>query len=400
MLAFHEAFADIVALFQHFTVYEIVRSQLARTRGHLDAENLLGQLAMQFGMALYGKGALRDYLAQEPHRTDYQSSQEPHSRGAVLVAAVFDAFLRIYGIRYDRLARLATGGSGVVSPGELPAPLLDALAKEATDLAAEWLEICIRALDYCPPVDIEFADYLRALVTADTDNAPDDERSYRVAFVGAFRDRGIVPSDIRNASVNTLVWEPPPVLLGPLNTIVEKLSLSWNLHADRAVSFKRSRDNALLVHDWLLSKAVSEDEITALGLVRLPAGTRRPEALGGLSGTLHGIEVHSVSPARRMGADGQSRIDLVIEITQGWHPDDTTLPIHRGGVTLLVDLETNAARYFIRKRIASADRYGDQLQFADSLARSSLAGNYFACGTEPEPFAALHRLPDLLAGES
>jgi hypothetical protein len=34
-LAFHEAFADIVALFQHFTFPEVLRAQIAKTRGDL-----------------------------------------------------------------------------------------------------------------------------------------------------------------------------------------------------------------------------------------------------------------------------------------------------------------------------------------------------------------------------
>ena len=34
---FHEAFADIVALFQHFTFPEILRHQIAHTRGALGA---------------------------------------------------------------------------------------------------------------------------------------------------------------------------------------------------------------------------------------------------------------------------------------------------------------------------------------------------------------------------
>lgn len=33
VLAFHEAFADIVALFQHFTFPEVLKHQIARTRG-------------------------------------------------------------------------------------------------------------------------------------------------------------------------------------------------------------------------------------------------------------------------------------------------------------------------------------------------------------------------------
>ncbi len=34
-LAFHEAFADIVALFQHFSFPEVLRHQIAKTRGDL-----------------------------------------------------------------------------------------------------------------------------------------------------------------------------------------------------------------------------------------------------------------------------------------------------------------------------------------------------------------------------
>ena len=49
VLAFHEAFADLVALFQHFAYPGVLRDQINRTRGDLAAENLLGQLAQQFG---------------------------------------------------------------------------------------------------------------------------------------------------------------------------------------------------------------------------------------------------------------------------------------------------------------------------------------------------------------
>ena len=51
-LAFHEAFADIVALFQHFTFPEVLRHQIAKTRGDLASQSLLGQLAQQFGKAI------------------------------------------------------------------------------------------------------------------------------------------------------------------------------------------------------------------------------------------------------------------------------------------------------------------------------------------------------------
>ena len=49
VLAFHEAFADIVALFQHFSLPEVLRTRSRKTRGDLTRQNLLGELAQQFG---------------------------------------------------------------------------------------------------------------------------------------------------------------------------------------------------------------------------------------------------------------------------------------------------------------------------------------------------------------
>ena len=45
--------------------------------------------------------------------------------------------------------------------------LVNRLAETATKTATHFLNICIRSLDYCPPVDILFGDFLRAMVTAD-----------------------------------------------------------------------------------------------------------------------------------------------------------------------------------------------------------------------------------------
>jgi hypothetical protein len=51
--------------------------------------------------------------------------------------------------------------------------------------AALVLNMCIRALDYIPPVDITFGEYLRGIITADFDLVEDDRYGYRVAFVEA-----------------------------------------------------------------------------------------------------------------------------------------------------------------------------------------------------------------------
>jgi hypothetical protein len=92
VLALHEAFADIVALFQHFTYPEILRHQIARTHGDLQHQNLLGELAYQFGQAVGSYGALRnalgsidpttkEWVPEKPDPAKLSQTTEPHARG-------------------------------------------------------------------------------------------------------------------------------------------------------------------------------------------------------------------------------------------------------------------------------------------------------------------------------
>jgi hypothetical protein len=215
VLAFHEAFADIVALLQHFTFPEVLRHQIAKTRGNLEKQNLLGQLAQEFGTAIGQYGSLRDaigkidpethqWTAAEPDPTDYLRVMEPHARGSILVGAVFDAFLSVYKRRIRDLLRIATSGSGILPEGEIHPDLVNRLSIEASKSASHVLRMCIRALDYCPPVDINFGDYLRGIITADCDSLSEDSRDYRLAFIDAFRRRGIYPKGIKTLSEESL----------------------------------------------------------------------------------------------------------------------------------------------------------------------------------------------------
>ena len=131
VLAFHEAFADLVALFQHFSFPDVLRHQIAQTRGDLATESLLGQLAQEFGRGTGGRGALRDalggpdpasgrWLPATPDPAALARVGGPHERGSVLVSAVFGAFVRIYRMRTRRLFRIATGGDRRAPGGRAP----------------------------------------------------------------------------------------------------------------------------------------------------------------------------------------------------------------------------------------------------------------------------------------
>ena len=56
-------------------------------------------------------------------------------------------------------------------------------------MAGHLLTMAIRAIDYCPPTDITFADYLSALLTIDREVVPDDAKyDYRGAVLKHFRN--------------------------------------------------------------------------------------------------------------------------------------------------------------------------------------------------------------------
>ena len=429
--ALHEAFADIVALFQHFSHPEVLSDQIARTRGDLVRQNLLAQLAQQFGQAIGRYGALRDALGEpdpvtnewrpkEPDPEEILRATEPHARGAILVAAVFDAFLTVYRRRIADLLRIATGGSGVLRPGELHPDLVARLSQEAAKTARHILHMCIRALDYCPPVDVTFGDYLRALITADADLVSDDRFNYRLAVIDAFRQRGIYPLDVRNLSEESLRWNAPTpeqqkafrqALHGPAT--LRKVVPEWGLTVDREKIYDRCERNQARVHGWLTDPR-GWDAVRAAGLT---LAEDAPATIHRARDGRPALEVHSVRPAQRVGPDGQTLTDLVVEITQwrrGYYDREVQGKvdrreinpkpdfIFRGGCTLLISLETGEVRYCVYKRIRSSHRLESQRRFltrdlAPSL-RATYFGdprrNYFAGMGAVEPFALLHRSYD------
>src|SRR5262245_16347368 len=409
--AFHEAFADLVALFQHFTFPDIVRHQIASTRGGIRThENLLGQLAGQFGRTTGMRGALRDAIGKVdpatnmwvPHDRDpreYQLRTEPHERGAILVAAVFDAFLGIYERRTGDLLRLATGGTGVLQPGAIHPDLVGRLADEASKTAQHVLTMCIRALDYCPPTDITFGEFLRAIVTADFDCVPDDDLRYRVAFVEAFRRRGIYPRDLKTLSEDSLRWRMPEHdEVRPSQALQDGMERVQNYvrqylfaqvsdaaNDQRQIIFDLQRTMRRDLHEWLkdhLKTADGANDAAFLGI--------DPQ---------QGFEVHIARFVLRPTPDEDVNAQFVLTVLQErsilsdpHQPSSPRVPFE-GGSTIVVDLRRLKIRYCIRKSIKSATRQLRQQSFT-AAQLDGLRQTYFGAAAtleEPEPFALLHR---------
>ncbi len=383
--AFHEAFADLVALFQHFTMPDALLSAIRQARGKgVALGRALGQLAKQFGQAVGGHGALRNALGREGEVTDYSPAKEAHALGEVLVAAVFDAWRAVYQDRTADLVRLATNGTGVLPLGDIPYDLARRLAEEAAKLAGHFLNICIRALDYCPPVDPTFGEYLRAMITADQDLVRDDPRGYRTALVEGFRRRGIRPPDVLTWSPEAMVWEGPPadVKNSGLNAALAGMADHWQVDGDRLVAWRACRRDAVRLHDFLCKPGQAALR-AALGLLE----PRRELVVGKMHGTSGGIEVHSVRPLRRVGPDGQVVSDLVIVLTQSWTPQGAAEGV-RGGCTLIWDRTMQEVRYAIYKRVGHRRRTAEQFDYRMAMAASG--NDYGARGNGREPFAMLH----------
>ncbi len=433
MLAFHEAFADIIALFQHFTLPGILEDQIGRVRGDLRDRNLLGELALQFGLGYGLHGALRSYIGRfdaqdhwqrtKPSPTDYPRATEQHERGAVLVGAIFDAFLSIYERRIADLKRIASEGTGILHAGDLHPDLVRRFADEARKAAVHMLNICIRAIDYCPPVDLTFGDFLRAAITADADLFPEDVLDYRVALMESFRQRGIYPNDVRTMSEDALRWKGPEtdlrvlghvafVRLRAVGDIVRRLSnlsepVAWpveemrylqlpepqrwsmrsclraaappysqQLQPREAIFRLLHQERALLHNLWsevLASLDVSQREALARTL--------------GLDFTSHTrgkarFEVRALNFANRSVAGGLTRREALLWLQQTCEVqvDGTRLPFD-GGCTLVIDLDTAEVRYAVRKNINSAPRRRAVQNFraqGNALALTYFGGSPFA----------------------
>jgi hypothetical protein len=381
--AFHEAFADLAALFRHFSHREALLDTLQRTGGRLYTTNMradapgsstepviqseiapdnpLIELARQFGQVSGLHAGLRSALGTPANTQDLKTTIEPHARGAILVAAVFDAYFSVYLQQTADYFRVFRAGGGSDQPVDLPGPLANLLAADASRIAELFFSVCARSLDYCPPVDVTFGDFLRAIITADIDLFPSDSYGVRDAVMQAFRSRGIVPEGAQFFSEDALCWpkvrsprETPP---GPLPAV------SGLLFGDP----NGLTDDEKNVNGDLL-RAYARANATALGFDQSP------------------ISVPSFHPMFRTDEDGSLKIDMVVEMVQQRKvPLDPAEPklgttVIRGGVTLMISRQPlhggkrpdPEVRYAIAKHLGGTH---------DNLQRAAYVAQGFTDGT-------------------
>ncbi|HEY0167639.1 MAG TPA: hypothetical protein VGB75_11420 [Jatrophihabitans sp.] len=335
-LAFHEGLADVVAMLSVFELAGVAKrllmgekkstrisfcsdgaaeaiadpnqrknARIAGRRDLLTKTALLG-LGEQLGRARAlrdqqpdlgaGDMPLRRSVDLEPDDTILEKPeyQEAHRRAEVLVAAVMRTLAGMWASRIDALD----------PRGGLDA---DRVAEEGVRAAGHLLRMVLQSLDYLPPVELEFADVIDCIITADTRLTPDDDFNYRDTLKQAFADFGIQPSPHHMLDVDGQVApEPggqqpsedpdnPPdrIRYEHLNLIAlrtspeEVFSFIWNNSAalgidvrlatrvDRVITTTRVGADGLIVTEILA------DYTQWIGTTagELPAGMHRPDGL-------------------------------------------------------------------------------------------------------------------------
>jgi hypothetical protein len=359
--AFHEGLSDLVALFLHFTHTAVVERAIRESRGTLTRGSLLTDIAREFGYARSRTGqadALRsgvdvdgiagfdsDVLPSEENAPRaYDPSLESHALGSVLVSAVFEAFVTIVRRKSARLFALAGLDPNVIGQASLSDALVQAIAREASDVAGQFLTICIRAIDYCPPADMAFGEYLRALITADGDMERSDKWGFREALMRSFRRRQIVPDHVGFMTEDAMRWQPPGRALTIRDLAFRRLRFAGE--PGQPAGVRELRRQAVALGTFVT------DPANADSFRLVSAGGQLPQGVVQASPAI----VQSVRVARRAAPDGRVMFDLVGEVTQ-------TCTVKRdgeffdmsGGCTVIVDPEGDV-RYAIYKKFDSEER--------------------------------------------
>jgi hypothetical protein len=176
--AFHEFMADLTAIVSAMYNEKIRWAIAELTGGDLEQGSVVADLAEEFGQEIGTGETTHEQGSRYFLRSAFNNltmsrikgELSPHKCSNVLTGAMFSILVKVV------KQRLAEGAS----------------AKQALWQATLIINrIALQALDYLPPVDVQFMDYARAVVHAHKLADPLDEHGYGDLIVEAFEERGL-----------------------------------------------------------------------------------------------------------------------------------------------------------------------------------------------------------------
>lgn len=402
--AFHEGFADVIALLSVFAQNELVLELLRRGRVFKDgvpddmihdtdlvpaalSRSTLFGLAKEMGQEMAGVrgAALRQsaMLPPDPSLTLRPEFQEPHRRGELLVAAVLRAFISAWSTRVK----------GLATPGSVLSPLAR-VAEEGSDIADLMVTMWIRGLDYMPPVHIEFGDALAGVLTADAAARPDDTRhDLRRHTLESFAAFGLAPA--RAGEGTRGLWDAAPTNLQYGNVRAD------SMRSDKDEVFRFIWDNrhALELRAHAYTEVLSVRPCTRIGedgfvLRETVAEYYQVARLTPEEMALEGVQppaawVEEVRRAREahdarhaIGADNRD-----VSASEGLDEDPFTAPL-RGGGTLIFD-EFGRLKYHVHNDVFGSRQSARLLHlYQEGLLRTDRSGVRLSAGR----LSTIHRM--------
>jgi hypothetical protein len=266
--AFHEGISDVVAMLSVFALDEVVTAVVDRqildapapdrsdfvdvdklTVKSLRKSILLG-LGKQMGDELSvvrGEPLRRSVDELVPPDPSYYLTdpefEESHRRGEILVAAMMNAFLNVW-----------TRTLKTLGDGESRRLHRERVAEEGSQAADYLLTMVIRGLDYCPPVHLEFGDFLSAILTADAEIRPNDRiYGFRDELRKSFLAYGIKAASARGPTGEAGVWAAALGMLTYSRTRFESLTRD----PDEVFRFIWENRRALRLVDGVFTRVTS-----------------------------------------------------------------------------------------------------------------------------------------------
>jgi hypothetical protein len=383
--AFHEALADIVSLLSIFSLEEVVEFALGEPAedGRISAaeltpealrKNMLLVLAEQFGLALNRpSGGLRRSAEMEPNLEwrNRPAFDEPHRRGEILVAIVVQSLINIWTGRLKAITQDARVDRARA-------------AEEGAKSADHLLKMCIRALDYLPPVEFEFEDFLDAILVSDAILAPDDFHDYRGTLKRAFGSFGILPFDSTtqnrflpdsfSATYHNINWAPLRTDRDEVFRFLWENEGALGVNLEHYTVVESVRPSVRVGPDGLIVNEVGTDYVQMLEL--------RAEEFAGVA----------AGWAARAGAPPPE-----VTLPKGLDPK-TKIQLFGGG-TLIFD-QFGRAKYHVTKPLEDIARQTRRIEYLFRAGIQSQDGRLGASTGAPkgQRFVQLHR-PDIRVGE-
>lgn len=185
---FHEYFGDAIAMRSSLTLREVVVAAVGRNYEGLEDGNFISRIAAQFGQAVYGR-ADRSFLRSARNTKtmkDVRGVFEEHEYSEVMTGAFYDYLLKAYA----RFVPMTLEKAQAKNPKKkMDGGVAVASLVKAAELTGR---LFLRSLDYCPPVDVDFSDYARAIMASDKVAYPIDTRNFRDDLYEVFKARGII----------------------------------------------------------------------------------------------------------------------------------------------------------------------------------------------------------------